>query len=132
MKIGLFDRLVSRAVGRAYEEAVLVSPRASTDHARAPDLSRPEQVITAIVSIGKADETLAATNSGGDFRKGRFVGVAESSVWISAAQWAALGYDLIEGDLLTLVDRADQPKFTVMLPGSSDLGDYSVTITAEE
>lgn len=129
--LSLLNRLASAGVNRQFEESVTVVPRANSDYARGPDPIRQPMAVSAVVSIAREDETLAATNAGGDFRKGRFVGVAESSIWISAAQVALLGYEIATGDQIVLSARPGTPVFTVMFPGPNDLGDMHITITAE-
>lgn len=130
--LDLLNRLASRAIGRHYEETITVVPRASGPYARAGDPARPTRTVSAVVSIARIDETLAATNAGGDFRKGRFVGVSDSTVWISAAQVATLGYEIQTGDQIILSSRPGEPRYSVMFPGPNDLGDLSVTITSED
>ena len=131
--LDLLNRLASSAVGRQFEEAVTVAPKGRGGYGfSGPDTLRPAKAVRAIVSISPQDEKFSGQNANGQILAGRSIAGAQSSIWISGANMAKLGYDLRKDDVFTLTSRPGQPRYRIEDKPTNDLGDVTCVVTAGE
>jgi hypothetical protein len=127
-----FDALmanVDAACDAIFGEAVTIAPQATGNYSVRSDPERPPAIVTAIVSISPQAGDVRGQMTSEGVNQGRTTNVAPSTIWISAAAAAALGYDLKAGDLIELSSRAGTPVYRMERPAVTDLGDLEAVVT---
>lgn len=121
------DAEMSDLIGSEFGEQAVISPRIASDFiVSAADPQRLPQTILGVYSSGPVLERLGSVGNKGGWDTRR---ASESQVfWVSAAQFAALGYDVSPNDHLIIAGRAGSPfRITAILP--TDLGDVELHLT---
>lgn len=117
-------------------ERVELRPRGTAGRLSAlpADPTRPVATVRAIYS-----EEMAEPIEGDEMRRGgaTIVGsasylTAEAHVWLTARDYAGLGYEMRRGDALALLDRPGSPTFAVSAVARSDQGDVRLLVTRED
>ena len=103
-----------RVVDRLHGECVAVQPIIKSDYTEAaPDPNRAPKTVRGVFSLEFATSDLR-----GQRLKGEFAGVGRAVVGatclkITAEDYAAVGYEIKDGDHLTMTEQDDQPVYTV-------------------
>ena len=117
-------------------ERVELRPRGTEGRLSAlpADPTRPVATVRAIYS-----EEMAELIEGDETRRAgaTIVGsasylTAEAHVWLTARDYAGLGYEMRRGDALALLDRPGVPIFSVSAVLRSDQGDVRLLVTRED
>lgn len=121
------------AVRREFGEYVRIIPRKQSDFSDGiPDPDRP--VVDAFVVVALTPETA----SFGGSRQGTKINTLtrfserEAAIWFDPSIYAALQFDLCEGDQVLLIERTNEPPYKVSrAPISSDRGDVVVSLVLD-
>lgn len=121
---------VDAAVEAAFGDTlVTLIPKRMGNYSAGVDPLRPVRTFKAVVSISPNAGDLQGMNKSEGINPGRVTAVAPSTIWITAATAAGLGYEVKSGDEIELTARPGAPTYRVERPGFTDLGDLEMTVT---
>lgn len=126
-------RTAFRAVQREFGEYVRIIPRKQSDYSDAvPDPTRPLTDIFVVVALTPVTEPLDGSRRGAKINTSTRLSQREVAIWFDPALYAALKYDLREGDRVLLKERPKEPPYQVSrAPVSSDRGDIIVSLVLD-
>lgn len=123
------DAAAQAAVDRLFGEGIRVIPRSGDgNYAGAPDAARPvREGVRATVARAAGAK---ATDYSGSQRNGSAVASMPAEIWIDAAAYAGLGYEIKRGDWIELTDDilASPPRFHVAAVHRGDNGDAQIIL----
>lgn len=124
------DALAGRAVSAVFGEAVLVKPTIKVEYiGHSPDPDRPEQMTRGVFGLEHGTEDLRGQRLRGEFAGvGRVVNAA-AHLQITNEHYLALGYELREGDTITLPARGASYEIASVHP--LDCGDRLLVLTKD-
>jgi hypothetical protein len=124
---------MSRQIDGYLGERVMLIPRLRGEYSEAQaDGSRPAKTIKAVFSLRPQEaEAIDLGRHGGRLQGSSMIAVAPAALWIRAAVYDGLGYELEQGDQIALIDRVGQPKYTVARAPRNDVGDATVILTED-
>ncbi|PYF05034.1 hypothetical protein BJ122_102260 [Rhodopseudomonas faecalis] len=126
-----WDR-ISRQIDGYMGERVRITPRIASEYAEgAPDPARPARDIKAVFSKGQEADPIDRGRRGGRMQGSSLMATSPTTLWVRAAVYASLGYELVRGDAVTLLDAPGQPTYAVSRATPSDLGDVTLILTDE-
>ena len=130
--VGAADATLLAVMG----ERVELRPRGTAGRLSAlpADPSRQVATVRAIYSEEMADpiEGDEARRGGATIIGGTSFLTAEAHVWLTARDYAGLGYEMRRGDALALLYRPGAPTFAVSAVARSDQGDARLLVTRED
>lgn len=126
-------RTAFMAVRREFGEYVRVIPRLQTDYSDAViDPTRPVTDVFVVVALTPVTEPLDGSRRGTKINTSTRLSQREAAIWFDPAIYAALKYDLREGDQIILKERTNEPPYQVSrAPESSDRGDIVVLLVLD-
>ncbi|TXM64330.1 hypothetical protein FV218_22230 [Methylobacterium sp. WL69] len=132
----MFDDLdddMQDALDDAYGERVRVEPRGSAGWRTGGgiDTERPVREIIGRYRSKPMTSELEGNREGSRFQSMTRIAGNTLSLRVSPLQATALGYSLAANDRVVLLDRIDQPAFTVVRVGPRDSGELTIELTAE-
>ncbi|UYO50330.1 hypothetical protein KQX64_07080 [Rhodopseudomonas palustris] len=130
---GKWARL-SRQIDGYLGDTVLIVPRLRGEYSEGPpDPDRPARTIKAVFSLRPEVEAapIDLGRHGGRLQGASKVAIAPATLWIRAAVFAGLGYELRQGDAVTLVELSGRPTYSVSRAVPNDVGDVTVILTDE-
>ncbi len=120
------DAELGLAIEGEFGDTAVLSPIIKSEYGESPsDPDRPSKPIKGIFSSGPVLGKLDGDSRGPSFNARRATELA--SFWLSAAQVAAIGYDILPGDRLTVAGRATAFRVVSALPTSQ--GDLELHMT---
>ena len=120
------DAELSAVMEEEFGDMAVLSPRVKSEYGAAqPDPDRPEQQVRGIYSSGPVIRKLDGDARGSQFHTRQASEVP--TFWISAASFAALGYDVKDGDQLTISGRAKV--FRVVAIMATNCGDIELHLS---
>lgn len=116
------------AVAGTFGETVRIEPMVSSEYIEAaPDPDRATALSRSVVSFTPTTDGLDGRRSGSNMQGVTQVAHRAATLWITPADYAAIGYDLRSGDRVVLVERPGTPGYRVArAPVWSDRGDVTV------
>lgn len=124
------DALAGRAVSAAFGEAVLVKPTLESDYTdNAPDTSRPERTIRGVFALEHDTEDFRGQRTRGEFSGVGRMANAAAYLQITAADYAALGYEVRRADRVVLTEQDGSPVYVVALNQPLDDGNVVLALT---
>jgi len=130
----LFDEIdaSSQAVTEeVFGEAVRIEPRVASQYTeRATDPTRPAKDVVAVVSFGIASDNFIGQRTGVRIDTSSKIALRTAEVWMSAASYAALGYEVQKQDAVVMTDQAGQPVYSVSRV-TPDAGGVTLILTGE-
>ena len=122
-----------RAVARTFSERIRVVPLISSEYADGvTDPDRAAVDTRAVVALSPKVDDFDGVRQGRNLDTNTRFSERNASIWFPTSVYAAIGYRLRPGDRIVLVERADQPAYSVARdPVSSDRGDVAVTLVEE-
>jgi hypothetical protein len=127
-----FDAAAQAAIDTTFGEGIRIEPMAAGNYAAAPDPSRPARMTRATISRAPA---VRETNLPGTNRRAAAFAASPIEAWIDRAAYAAIGYRLVKGDVIVLIEQAGEPRFHISAAHPGDERDVTlalVSITAED
>ena len=126
------DAALSAAVDANFGERAAIIPRVSGQYvARAADPGRAQRLVRGVFSLGPASDTVQGQVKGAEFSGTTRMVSGASEFWISAAEAAALGYEIAAGDVVRLDSRPGAPVYAVAAPHRTDAGDINLILVKE-
>lgn len=122
------DAALSGAVGDAFGEVAVISPRISGEFGSGEDPARPERTVKGVFSSGPMEGRIASDARGTFQGQTRAVGQS-ATLWIAAATIAAVPYRIRKGDRVTFPCRPNLA-FEVVASDPTDLGDIELSLNA--
>lgn len=123
------DRLVGRAVNRAYGETVEIVPMVQSQHkGPAPDVDRPARPLRARFALSAEEEPFQGARRGTEMSGMGRMAQDAASIALERADLDGLGYDLAAGDCMK---RADGAVYTLSVPHRADTGAVIWTLILE-
>lgn len=120
------DAELASAMEDEFGDTAVLSPIIKTEYGEAPsDPARPSKPVKGIFSSGPVIGKLDGDSRGQAFNVRRATEVA--SFWLSAAEVAAIGYDIKPEDRLTVTGRSTVFRVVAVLPTSQ--GDAELHLT---
>jgi len=111
---------------------IRVTPRLkSTAKAHQPDPNRGVKEARGVFTRVPKTERLQGSRTGTQLNGMTTLSVAETELWLPAAEVARLGYEPVPPDLLTLTGRPRQPSYAITKVGPDDQGGLKLTLTVE-
>lgn len=120
------DAALSAAVDQAFSETVVISPIVTGEFASAPDPSRPSRTVRGTFSSGPSSDSLGVRGQG-SFSGPTLRATQSATLWIAAAERAALPYALVPGDRVSMPGRPGQI-FEITMLGDTDMGDAELKL----
>lgn len=126
------DEAAQDAVAAQFGELVYIEPRIARDYtASRPDSSRPAVTVTGVVSSAIADTDIRGSVQGGQQTGGTRIAAAPVELWLPAATWRQLGYEVHHADAVVLIERPGEPRYSVTRIHESDQGDHTLYLAGE-
>lgn len=121
------------ALDRTLGEPVRVVPRLVSDYGPAlPDPDRSATDTRAVVALTPKTGDLEGARHGTNINTGSRVSVRSATLWLRPSAYAAIGYEVREGDQIVLTERMNEPAYTVARnPVLSDRGDVMITLVVD-
>ena len=126
-------RTAFRAVQREFGEVVRVVPLKESDYSEpSPDPDRRQVDVFAVVSLTPTTENLDGSRKGTKINTTTRFTQRSAAIWLRPEVYAAIGYELREGDRVLLTQRPSEPHYKVSrAPESSDRGDIIVPLVLD-
>lgn len=126
-------RTAFRAVQREFGEVVRVVPLKGRDYSDPfPDPARPQVDVFAVVTLTPTTENLDGSRQGTKINTTTRFTQREAAIWLRPEVYAAIKYELREGDRVLLTQRPSEPPYKVSrAPESSDRGDIVVSLVLD-
>lgn len=122
------DAALSGAVGDAFGEQAVISPRIAGEFGASVDPERPTRTVQGVFSSGPMEGRIASDARGTFQGQTRAVGQS-ATLWIAAATVAALPNGIRKGDRVTFPARPTIA-FEVVALDPTDLGDLELSLNA--
>lgn len=121
------------ALDRSLGEPVRVLPRLASDYTEAlPDPDRSVANTRAVVALTPKTGDFEGARHGTNINTGSRLSVRSASIWLSPSTYAAIGYEVREGDQIVMAERPDEPAYTVARnPIFSDRGDVTIYLVVD-
>lgn len=129
----LAARTAFRAVQREFGEVIRIKPQKSSDYTEnLPDPDRPQVDLFAVVSLTPTTDNLDGSRQGTKINTTTRFTQRSAAIWLRPEVYAAIGYELQEGDRVDLIQRPSEPPYLVSrAPESSDRGDIVVSLVLD-
>ena len=126
-------RTAFRAVQREFGEVVRIKPQKSSDYTEPlPDPDRPQVDVYVVVSLTPTTDNLDGSRQGTKINTTTRLTQRSAAIWLRPEVYAAIGYELREGDRVDLIQRPSEPLYKVSrAPESSDRGDIVVSLVLD-
>lgn len=126
-------RTAFRAVQREFGEVVRIKPRKSSDYTEPlPDPDRPQVDVYVVVLLTPTTDNLDGSRQGTKINTTTRFTQRSAAIWLRPEVYAAIGYELREGDRVDLIQRPSEPPYKISrAPESSDRGDVVVPIVLD-
>jgi len=126
-------RTAFRAVQREFGEFVRILPRISSEYTDdAPDPDRSPTQPFVVVSLTPTTENFDGSRQGSKINTSTRLSMREAAIWFTPAAYAALMYELREGDRVVMIERPNEPPYKVSrAPETSDRGDVVVSLVLD-
>lgn len=113
-------------------EGATLTPRLRSEYsAGAADPERDEMTVTGVYSAGPSEGQMRGSNTGSEMVGAARFSTTAAEFWMTAAQVAAIPYEISTGDLLTMDGQPGAPRFTVSSTQRTDLGDLNLILVRE-
>lgn len=131
------DAIAGVAVQRTFAEIIRITPRVSASDyvAASPDATRPIVELRAVFSEETSAENLRGQRVSGESRGTTQMVSHQSAIQIMASEYARLallGFELADGDLITLIQRPGCPSYSINLADQLDTGDVILYLSPEK
>lgn len=120
------------AIANTFGETVRISPMVSTEYSEGADATRPVIEIRAVVALTPDVEAIGGARQGSKINSTTRFATRSASLWLSAAAYAGLGYDVQRGDRVYLIERAAEPPYVLSRePTKTDRDDVHIHLVRE-
>jgi hypothetical protein len=135
-RLNLLSRMAARSVDLVWGEVVRITPQIVTPYAiPGPDPTRPMREVRGVVSMQNADANLEGTRRGTQFQGAVVTGTRATRVYLRASVYAGLGFEVLAGDAVELIDVLVDRKgerYNVTRVVVTDTGDPVLEIAASD
>jgi hypothetical protein len=122
------DAALSGAVGDAFGEQAVISPRIAGEFGSTVDPARPARTVRGVYSSGPMEGRIASDARGTFQGQTRAIGQS-ATLWIAAATISALPYGIRKGDRVNFPARPNLA-FDIVAFEPTDLGDIELSLNA--
>lgn len=126
-------RTAFTAVQSAFGEVVQIEPLIQSDFSG--DLADPSRKIVkvyAVVALTPKTDILDGSRQGSKINTTTRFTQRDAAIWLRPEVYAAISYELREGDRVRMIKRPNEPPYKVSrAPESSDRGDIIVTLVLD-
>ena len=129
----LAARTAFKAVQREFGEVVRIVPLKESDYSDdLADPSRKQVDVYAVVTLTPTTENLDGSRQGTKINTTTRMAQREAALWLRPEVYAAIPYELREGDRVLMTKRPKEPPYKVSrAPESSDRGDIVVPLVLD-